>query len=385
MKRSVQTRAVGPPFRYKHYGQPPKEPVGGYKQARLTPSNPAFAFLVQAIRDGRIKLDEPPHEIYNAHPQLYIIRPKKFLKFLEGAIEKAQEPALPGSPSNSLLTPNSSAQSFSGASFLVPTVPSPPVSQASPQNKSMKSVISLTEQLDKMDLRPAADDNARPCACAAGKNVQVDASGMPIYAEPFLTFDEASSSEHQQMSCEHYHVDVDNETAAVVVVPPAGMNASNVALRLSPVCDRTVMMMTDKGNLASPKDLSKAFTSGSHEVRVGNSTVYPQLRLSRQDALVVALTSKVQQVHGQRARSFKSSKAFQPFKFKRPVKPKLEARPATNEVELPAKSDLVPAEDIVPHGGAVKGVHVLVFFVKYSDCDEHELNYTSSDEEVKPR
>jgi len=79
MKRSVQTRAVGPPFCYKHYGQPPKEPVGGYKQARLTPSNPAFAFLVQAIRDGRIKLDEPPHEIYNAHPQLYIIRPKKFL------------------------------------------------------------------------------------------------------------------------------------------------------------------------------------------------------------------------------------------------------------------------------------------------------------------
>ena len=121
-----------------------------------------------------------------------------------------------------------------------PTTPHTPNTKI-PEQSPLQA---LTDKMNNLDLQDGIPPTAgNPGRCAAGRNVRVDDSGLPIYAQPFLTFEEAASSEHQRISLENYQVDIDNETAAVVVVPSAGMNASNTLVRLSPLCDRTIMML----------------------------------------------------------------------------------------------------------------------------------------------
>ena len=83
---------------FTHQGIPPHPPTGGkWDAARLSPSNPAYVWLKQAIKDGLIDPSavEACH-IYSNNRQLHRISPAKFPKFLRDIIiEIKEEPADP--------------------------------------------------------------------------------------------------------------------------------------------------------------------------------------------------------------------------------------------------------------------------------------------------
>ena len=68
---------------YFHWRETPAPPENGWQPARLNETNPAYLYLKDLILRGQIEPTTEAHILYNTHPDLFIIAPKKFPSFLQ--------------------------------------------------------------------------------------------------------------------------------------------------------------------------------------------------------------------------------------------------------------------------------------------------------------
>lgn len=96
---------------YLHHGLTPAQPARGWSSEAADINNPPYAFLSGALANNTIDPFGTIHHIYNNHPELYCIEPKRFPRFFKKAVLNVKNIDLDNEEESSKLSSASSRPS----------------------------------------------------------------------------------------------------------------------------------------------------------------------------------------------------------------------------------------------------------------------------------
>ena len=349
---------------YKHHGDKPKPPEGGWQRAYTDSKNPAYDHLKSKLNSGKIKSTDQPHLVYNNDEAFHCMAPSKFPTWFKKVVSEDCE-------SNSADTRTiSRAPSASNRSSSLAT--STTTVSSGPSPRPPTNVFKMSYNSSDDDSATAPDpDISRLVRCELGPD------GVPTHVTPLLSGDKQHNGGATMIMNESY-VDprADGKGVTIRIVPSVGQTAAESAVLISKDDPSVVMLASAKGDRTDPRKIEAVYTKGKHEAvsGKGKKKKAQTLKLSKQDPTVTAAKNTTEKLYGAKSTA-KGGCTVQSWKLSKRIKKDVASYKSTGDVVFPGKYDIQPREEYK------EGQRWLVINLDYEDEDKEVLNLDESDSE----